>query len=86
MLSFCTMTLANSKSSSFSRISANVRYMRSVLRLRHSCRMIRLPLDSRRPLSVLKSSNRLFMNDLKYPSSELDEIWASSCKSCLMTY
>ena len=65
MFSFCTMTLANSRSSSFSRISAKVLYIRSVLRLRQSCRMIRLPRESRRPRSVLKSSRRLFMNSLK---------------------
>ena len=65
MLSFCTMTLANSRSSSFSRISANVRYIRSVFKFKHSCRMIRLPLESKRPRSVLKSSKRLFMKDLK---------------------
>jgi hypothetical protein len=51
--------------SSFSMISANVRYILSVLRLIQSWRMIRLPRVSSSLLSVLKSSSRLTMNALK---------------------
>ena len=72
--------------SSFSRISAKVRYIFSVLRFRQSCLIMRLPRVSKSRLSVLKSSRRLFIKALKYVSSELEEIWAKSCKSCLITY
>ena len=66
----------NSKghTSSFSRISAKVRYIFSVLRFRQSCLMMRLPRVSKSRLSVLKSSSRLFIKALKYVSSELEEI------------
>lgn len=71
--------------SSLSRISAKVRYMRSVFRLIQSCRIIKLPRLSSNRLSVLKSSSKLITKSLKYPSSELDEICASSWRSYLMT-
>ena len=83
-LSFCTISLANSKScptcreifhfvrhnydrhtSSFSKISANVRYIRSVFKSMHSCRMIKLPREFNSLRSVLNNSRRLFINDLK---------------------
>jgi len=47
--------------------------------------MIRLPLVSRSRRSVLNNFNRLIMKDLKYPSSDVDDICASSCKSYLIT-
>lgn len=37
-------------------------------------------------MSVLNNFNKLTMKDLKYPSSEVDDICASSCKSYLMTW
>ena len=102
IFSFCTITLANSRSytifsilkinkskqltSSFSKISANVRYIRSVLRLIQSWQMMRLPRNSNKRRSVLNSSSRLIINILKYPSSERDDICASSRRSCLITY
>ena len=71
--------------SSFSMISAKVRYIRSVFRFKHSCRIMRLPRVSRSLPSVLNNSRRFIMNALKYVSSELEEICARSCKSCLIT-
>ena len=51
--------------SSFSRISANVRKMRSVRSVRHSCRMMRLPRVSNNRRSVLNNWSRLIKNALK---------------------
>jgi len=51
--------------SSFSIISANVRYIFSVFMCTQSCRTMRLPLVSNSLLSVLNSSKRLCINALK---------------------
>lgn len=90
LLRFCTMILANSTScsispsvtrrhgrwvtSSFSRQSAMVRYIRSGLRFRHNWRMIKLPRVSSSRRSVQKSLRRLTMKNVKYESSLFLEI------------
>lgn len=48
--------------------------MRSVFKLMHNWRMIKLPRVSSSLRSVLKSSRTLTMKLVKYESSELDEI------------
>lgn len=53
------------RTSSFSKISASVRYILSVFKLMHSCLMIRLPRVSSSLLSVLNISSKLYINDLK---------------------
>lgn len=72
--------------SSFSRTSAIVLNILSEFKFTHSCRMIKLPLVSSKRRSVLKSSSNLTRKLANQLSSELAEICASNCKSCLITY
>lgn len=65
IFSLITIILANSRSSSFSKISAMVRKIRSALRCKHNCRMIRLPLVSSSRRSVENSSRTFFMKLVK---------------------
>lgn len=76
----------NELTSSFSRTSAIVLNILSEFRFTHSCRMIKLPLVSSRRRSVLKSSSNLTKKLANQLSSELAEICANNCKSCLITY
>lgn len=59
------MILANSMSSSFSRQSAIVLYMRSALKVTHSCLMIRFPRVSRSRRSVQNNFSKFTMNEVK---------------------
>jgi hypothetical protein len=85
LLRFCTIMLVNSTSSSFSRQSAIVRYMRSALKVTHSWRMIRLPRVSNSRRSVQNSFRRLTMKEVKYESSLFFDICDSSKRSRVTT-
>jgi hypothetical protein len=90
MFSLITIILANSRSyssallllgkiaetltSSFSRISAIVLKILSAFKCKHNCRIIKLPLVSNNRRSVLNSSKTLTMKLVKYASSDEADI------------